>query len=139
LASLLHDLGHGPFSHAFEEAEKARLRDRPGAYKSHETGTAEIITRAGGNVRRILARHFGPGMADEVAELLTSEPTDIYAAVVSSSFDADRLDYLQRDKLMTGSGAGGIDFQWLIDNLRVTKVSSDVDDEPAHFPSIARP
>ena len=68
-------------------------------------------------------------MADEIAELLNSEPADIYAAVVSSSFDADRLDYLQRDKLMTGSGAGGIDFDWLIDNLRVTKVSSDPEEE----------
>jgi hypothetical protein len=75
-------------------------------------------------------------MADEVAELLlSSEPADIYAAVVSSSFDADRLDYLQRDKLMTGSGAGGIDFDWLIDNLRVTKVSSDPEEENEDQPA----
>lgn len=68
-------------------------------------------------------------MADEVAELLRGEPSDLYAAVVSSSFDADRLDYLQRDKFMTGSGAGGIDLDWLIDNLRITTVTSDVDGE----------
>jgi hypothetical protein len=130
LASLLHDLGHGPFSHAFEEAEKIRLRNRAGAYKSHEKWTAEIITRNDGNIRRVLTDYFGPSMAEEVAELLTrEEPADIFAAVVSSSFDADRLDYLRRDKLMTGSGAGGIDFDWLIDNLRVTKVSRESDDE----------
>lgn len=129
LAALLHDLGHGPFSHAFEEAEKARLRNTPGAYKSHEQWTAEIITNHGGQVRKILTKRFGGSMADEVAELLKGEPSDLYAAVVSSSFDADRLDYLQRDKLMTGSGAGGIDLDWLIDNLRITTVASEVDGE----------
>lgn len=129
IASLLHDLGHGPFSHAFEESEKARLRDFPGAYKNHEAWTADIIRRTDGPIRKILNRRFGAGMADEVATLLTSEPEDIYAAVVSSSFDADRLDYLQRDKMMTGSGAGGIDFPWLVDNLRVTTIAPDTDDD----------
>jgi uncharacterized protein len=129
LAALLHDLGHGPFSHAFEEAEKSRLRDTPGAYKSHEQWTAEIITNPNGQVRKILTKRFGSSMADEVAELLKGEPADLYAAVVSSSFDADRLDYLRRDKLMTGSGAGGIDFDWLVDNLRITEVASEVDGE----------
>lgn len=129
LAALLHDLGHGPFSHAFEEAEKSRLRDSPGAYKSHEQWTAEIITNPDGQIRKILSKRFGGSMADEVAELLKGEPADIYAAVVSSSFDADRLDYLQRDKMMTGSGAGGIDLDWLIDNLRVTTVASEVDED----------
>src|SRR5215468_11275611 len=54
LAALLHDLGHGPFSHAFEEAEKVRLRNRVGAFKDHEKWTAEIISRKDGNVRRVL-------------------------------------------------------------------------------------
>jgi HD superfamily phosphohydrolase len=129
LAALLHDLGHGPFSHAFEEAEKSRLRDTPGAYKSHEQWTAEIIADPGGQIRKILSKRFGGSMADEVAELLKGEPGDLYAAVVSSSFDADRLDYLQRDKMMTGSGAGGIDLDWLIDNLRITSVASEVDED----------
>ncbi|MGX9429984.1 MULTISPECIES: HD domain-containing protein [Bradyrhizobium] len=120
LAALLHDLGHGPFSHAFEEAEKSRLRGTPGAYKSHEQWTAEIITNPAGQVRKILSKSFGASMAEEVAELLKSEPADLYAAVVSSSFDADRLDYLQRDKLMTGSGAGRTRMQktiYLLDAL----------------------
>lgn len=129
LAALLHDLGHGPFSHAFEEAEKSRLRDTPGAYKSHEQWTAEIITNPDGQIRKILSKWFGGSMADEVAELLKGEPSDLYAAVVSSSFDADRLDYLQRDKMMTGSGAGSIDLDWLIDNLRITTVASEVDED----------
>src|SRR5262249_1607090 len=109
-------------------------RDTPGAYKSHEQWTAEIITNPNGQVRKVLSKWFGNSIADEIAELLRGEPADLYAAVVSSSFDADRLDYLQRDKMMTGSGAAGIDLDWLVDNLRVTTVASEVDedsDEPA--------
>ncbi len=57
------------------------------------------------------------------------DPENIYHAVVSSSFDADRLDYLRRDKLMTGTGAGAIDFDWLIDNIRVAEIEMDAPDE----------
>jgi len=117
LAALLHDLGHGPFSHAFEEVQKAR-----GSEKHHEAWTAEIIRNPEGAVRPILEKYRN-GLAEDIAELLTVDaPKDIYHAVVSSSFDADRLDYLRRDRLMTGTGAGAIDFDWLLDNLRITEV-----------------
>jgi HD superfamily phosphohydrolase len=46
----------------------------------------------------------------------------MYHAVVSSSFDADRLDYLQRDRYMTGVGTGAIDLPWLLDNVRVAEI-----------------
>ena len=46
----------------------------------------------------------------------------MYHAVVSSSFDADRLDYVQRDRYMTGVGAGAIDCEWLMDNVRVAEI-----------------
>lgn len=132
LASLLHDLGHGPFSHAFENAEKARL-ERNGlpkeSYRDHEDWTAELIQRTDGNIRPILKEMFGGdgSIADDIAKMLRGEQPDLYSSVVSSSFDADRLDYLQRDRLMTGSGAGAIDLDWLLDNLRVVdaRVSSD--------------
>src|SRR5690606_2098262 len=57
------------------------------------------------------------------------EPTDIYHAVVSSSFDADRLDYLVRDRHMTGVEAGAIDEDWLIDNLLKFEISEPQDDD----------
>jgi HD superfamily phosphohydrolase len=56
------------------------------------------------------------------------DPADIYHAVVSSSFDADRLDYLRRDRLMTGTGAGAIDFDWLTEQLRVAEVEIEAAD-----------
>jgi HD superfamily phosphohydrolase len=51
-------------------------------------------------------------------------------AVVSSQFDADRLDYMQRDRLMTGSQHSAIDFVWLLANLEVAKVSYGVEEQP---------
>lgn len=125
LAALLHDVGHGPFSHAFEEAQKSL-----GVKKKHEIWTAELIKNPDGEIYPIL----GAELSEKVAKLLSSDiPEDIYHSVVSSSFDADRLDYLQRDRMMSGSGAGAIDFDWLLDNLTVRQmdmaaVGSEVED-----------
>lgn len=124
VAALLHDLGHGPFSHTFEGVQKSR-----GVKRRHEQWTADIIRNHAGQLRPLL-EGFRVGFTEEVAALLEKEdPEDIYHAVVSSSFDADRLDYLRRDKLMTGTGAGGIDFDWLVDNLRVAEIAVDAADE----------
>jgi uncharacterized protein len=124
LAALVHDLGHGPFSHAFESVQKAR-----NATKKHEIWTADIVQNPHGAIRPILEA-FTKGITEQIAELLASEnPKDEYHAIVSSSFDADRLDYLQRDRLMTGSGAGAIDYDWLVDNVRIADISLAGDDE----------
>lgn len=116
-AALLHDLGHGPFSHTFENVEKAR-----GVRKRHEDWTADLIK--GDTEVHVVLDTVSADLADNVAELLTQrEPRDIYAAVVSSQFDADRLDYLRRDRYMTGVGTGAFDFHWLLDCLQVGKIT----------------
>lgn len=125
IAALLHDLGHGPFSHTFEAVQKSR-----GVKKRHELWTAEIIRNPNGQIKPLLdAFRQDGGFCEEVARLLEAEdPTDIYHAVVSSSFDADRLDYLRRDRLMTGTGAGAIDFDWLMEHVRVGEVLVEAPD-----------
>lgn len=123
LAALLHDVGHGPFSHTFEGVQRER-----GFKKKHETWSAEIIRAKNSNIRHFLDR-YKDGLAEEVSSLLELEdPTDIYHAIVSSSFDADRLDYLRRDRFMTGTGAGAIDFDWLMEHLRIRKIDLDAVD-----------
>ncbi len=65
-------------------------------------------------------------------------PQDIYHAVVSSSFDADRLDYLRRDRLMTGTGAGAIHFDWLMEHVRVREIAieaADAESDPERVPT----
>lgn len=123
-AALLHDVGHGPFSHAFEAVgKKLKLNSA-----NHEAVSDAVIRT--GDIAQTL-KSFGSGFADDVADLIgnKSEP-DIYSAVVSSQFDADRLDYMRRDRLMTGTQHGAIDFDWLLSNLEIGEAAAGVDDEP---------
>ena len=113
LAALLHDVGHGPLSHTFEAATRALGRPR-----RHEEWSAEIAM-GDTAVNRVL-RDVDETLPERIARLLTDEdPKDIYGAIVSSQFDADRLDYIQRDRLMAGVEFGHIDLDWLFDCLEV--------------------
>ena len=55
--------------------------------------------------------------------LKEDEPEDIYSTVVSSQFDADRIDYLQRDRLMTGVQFSHLDRDWLFDCLEIGEIT----------------
>ena len=122
LAALLHDIGHGPFSHAFESAAEAVGRE-----KKHEAWSAEIA-RGDTGVNRVL-READETLSEDIGRLLEEEePKDIYATVVSSQFDADRLDYIQRDRSMTGVEFGHVDRDWLFDCLEVGTVTIGRDD-----------
>lgn len=128
LAALLHDVGHGPFSHAFEKA-RAEIADanNSGPISNHENYTAKIIRNPEGHISKALN---DPDLVEKIASVFDlDQPQDIYHAVVSSSFDADRLDFLVRDRYMTGTGAGAIDVDWLIDNLTECQIPVGQDDD----------
>lgn len=137
LAALLHDVGHGPFSHAFEKAREEIAKSRGiNVIEKHEKYSAKIIKNPDSDIFRILEERQN-GLSSKISALIEADdPTDIYHAVISSSFDADRLDFLVRDRYMTGTGAGAIDSEWLIDNLteKMVPISQD-DDEPRLVPS----
>lgn len=124
-AALVHDLGHGPFSHAFETVGK-----RLGLKLADHEHVSDTLIRDG-EVADVL-NELGSGFAIDVADIVKKEGRiTVHNAVVSSQFDADRLDYMRRDRLMTGTQHGGIDFAWLLANLEIASLPVGVDEEQA--------
>jgi hypothetical protein len=110
-AALLHDLGHGPYSHTFEAV-------LPGSPR-HETWTSRILLDPGTCVHRVLAEH-DPAMPGVVERLIHGDgPVPHLARAVSGTFDVDRCDYLMRDSYMTGVRYGLLDVDWLLASLRL--------------------
>ncbi|WP_455683441.1 HD domain-containing protein [Thomasclavelia sp.] len=107
-AALLHDIGHGPFSHCFE-----------GAFGlNHEEFTVKII-EGDSEVNHIL-ESFEPGFSKKVSSIIEKKhPNKILIQMISSQLDADRMDYLLRDSYFTGTTYGHFDLYRI---LRVMKV-----------------
>jgi uncharacterized protein len=116
-AALLHDVGHGPFSHAFEKVTGEK----------HESRTLEIITDSSTEVNAALREHdselperlkvfFGEDFEEDSED---SEVPPYLTQVVTSQLDADRFDYLLRDSLATGTDYGQFDLEWLVQHLHV--------------------
>ncbi|MFO0635740.1 MAG: HD domain-containing protein [Nannocystaceae bacterium] len=110
-AALLHDLGHGPYSHTFEAV-------LPGAL-AHEDWTSKILLDPGTEVNAVL-RAIDPAVPAMVERLIHGEhPIAHLARAVSGTFDVDRCDYLLRDSHMTGVRYGLLDLDWLLGSLRL--------------------
>jgi HD superfamily phosphohydrolase len=108
-ASFLHDLGHGPFSHLFEEV----FEDAP----RHEAWTVDLILDSSSEVHRAL-RELGQGTVERVALLVRGQHRLAYLGhAVSGALDVDRCDYLLRDSHMTGVRYGIFDLDWLLQAL----------------------
>jgi hypothetical protein len=112
---LLHDLGHGPFSHACEAVLGVRHELRTQAILALPD-LREELGRAGVDPPAVLGLITGADDADPVLRELVSGP----------NLDADRMDYLLRDAYFTGVAGGSYDAEQLIESLRVL----DVDGRP---------
>jgi hypothetical protein len=125
LAALLHDIGHYPYSHLTERLDADPLRPRwlqgesegslpPERYPDHEELGRLVVTQRT-DVREALEPAFAP---EEIANIFCGEhQRPIYNALVHSSLDLDRMDYLVRDSLATGVPLGGIDLEYLLSHL----------------------
>lgn len=115
IACLLHDIGHGPFSHAFEGVfyEKLIRHEDWTPYFLADYGTREFFT----HYNRMNPRyHLTEDKFRTIAEMIMHKPAtkNVLADIVSSQLDADRLDYLLRDSHFCGVRYGEFDFRWML-------------------------
>lgn len=108
-AALLHDIGHGAFSHVIEKILGFH----------HENFTIEAVLSDQTEVGKVL-REYSATLPENVADIIrgTFKPTAL-AQLVSSQLDVDRMDYLLRDSLMTGAKYGIFDLEWIIKSIEI--------------------
>lgn len=119
VAALLHDVGHGPFSHLFDEV----LSDYG---LTHEDISRELVKRT--NIADILSSY---GLSvNKISELATGQyhtKKSFLNEVISGSLSADIMDYLLRDSYFTGVEYGKVDIQRIIDSLYVVSNKLAID------------
>ncbi len=110
-AAIVHDVGHGPFSHLFE----------PCLGTDHEPWSVKIIGSVDTTLHKVL-RACDQSLPRTVAELVDPDNRDHPSwqkYLLSSQLDMDRLDYLRRDSLFTGADYGHFDWYRLINSLEL--------------------
>jgi uncharacterized protein len=112
IAALLHDIGHGPFSHLFEEV----LREKESNKINHEIIGKRIIKET--IIIDILEKYGYDG--EYVCKLSFGESQKMfYDEIIAGSLSVDIMDYLPRDSFFTGAEYGKVDYHRLISSLEV--------------------
>ncbi|PSB24917.1 HD domain-containing protein [Stenomitos frigidus] len=114
-AALLHDIGHGPFSHTGEEVFGS----------NHEHWTGRILQESA-PIREALDA-VSPDLFEEILQVyLKKHPLPLVWQLVSSQLDCDRLDYLMRDSYFTGASYGRIDLDRILMAMRYDPVTQQL-------------
>jgi HD superfamily phosphohydrolase len=104
ISSILHDVGHGPFSHVSEGIFGV----------DHEELSAEVIEKT--SLNNILSKEFD---TKEIIDIINGKGK--LGPIVSGELDVDRMDYLIRDSHYTGVAYGVIDVDRIISNLKLKR------------------
>lgn len=107
-AALLHDIGHGPYSHTFEHI----------FHTDHEKLTVTILTSPETEVNQVLKRVSADFPAKVASVIQKSYPDPQVVQMISSQIDADRMDYLLRDSYYTGTNYGTFDLERILRVMR---------------------
>jgi len=121
IAALLHDVGHGPFSHIFEHILTKFLN------KTHENMTTWIIQKS--ELRDVINKlGYSPNMIGKLAVGLLHEPSRAYTdQIIRSAVDVDKLDFIVRDTYHTGAQYGYVDIFRLIHTLDILDENLAID------------
>ncbi|HEX2615145.1 MAG TPA: HD domain-containing protein [Nitrososphaera sp.] len=112
LAALLHDIGHGPFSHLFEEVLEYRCKT------SHEEMGKKIIMQ--GEIADILGRHGNS--PDQICRLsFAQSKVNFLNEIISGGLSVDIMDYLPRDGFFTGAEYANVHYHRIVSSLEVSK------------------
>lgn len=109
MAALLHDVGHGPFSHCFENV----------SHTNHEQFTIKIILDPSTQVNQVL-RDIDEKLPLDVASVIAkTHKNPLLVQMISSQIDGDRMDYLLRDSYFSGTAYGRFDIERILRTMRV--------------------
>lgn len=133
-AALLHDIGHGPFSHTSEKILQTMGVDRRlrGEGRYHESRCKTMLTdttekgHKDFQLRRLGLVSYGLRAffekldcpPSDLARLINGDRTMALAPIINGPIDVDKLDYFRRDAYYTGAAPGGVDAERLIGLMR---------------------
>jgi HD superfamily phosphohydrolase len=109
VAALLHDIGHGPFSHSTEKVNNIM----------HETWTQALISSESTEIHKTLEKYQAGLSAKVISVLNKTYPVKFLSSIVNSQLDCDRFDYLIRDSFYTGTSYGHFDLNRVISSIKV--------------------